>query len=103
MQSQESGDYTIEPIPESYWDEAKLINMLDQHWKLIGFADRPTLEEMRELGIDHLIRAINRKTKSSRYPKGWQLDRLKLQAMIIRDTAIYKVKGKWLYGRRLGL
>ena len=99
-------DGTIEPIPESYWTEAKLIDMLDQHWKLIGFANRPTLKEMRKVGIDFLIKAINRTTKSSKYPKGWQLDRLKLQAMIIRDNAVH-YQGKeaeWLlHGRRLGL
>tara|TARA_B100000953_G_C17971442_1_gene406241 strand:- start:147 stop:455 length:309 start_codon:yes stop_codon:yes gene_type:complete len=101
-------DGTIEPIPEPV-PESVLIDMLDQHWKLIGFTNRPSLEEMKEVGIDFLIKAINRTSKSGKYPKGWQLNRLKLQAMIIRDNATY-YNGKrfneadWLlHGRRLGL
>ena len=87
----ENPDGTLEPIPDPIPD-SQLIDMLDEFWKLINFTNRPTLEVMRELGIGHLIRAININTRSEKEPNGWNLDRLSLQAMLIRDPREYHLK-----------
>ena len=51
-----------------------LIKGLDNHWKFVGFENRPSLDEMLDMGVDAIIEAMNR--------FGMDLDRERLEWVI---------------------